>query len=158
MTAERSGPTAVGLTSLTTMGGPVGAHRAAEGLTAGSASFDLDVGRLENVRPLARLGGEEGAELLGRGDVRLDAEFGQALPGFGGAQAGNDRAVELVDDVRRRAGGCQEPGPERQYEVGIAAFDHGGDIRQISAAGLAGDGKRSHLAVADVRQQRPDAV
>src|SRR5262249_7702441 len=119
MTAEGSGPTAVGVTSLTTMGGPVGAHRAAEGLTAGSASFDLDVGRLENVRPLARLGGEEGAELLGRGDVRLDAEFGQALPGFGGAQAGNDRAVELVDDVRRRAGARPDPRPPPPYPLPI---------------------------------------
>src|SRR5262249_56917888 len=112
----------------------------AGGRGPGSASFAPVVGPLHDIRPLARLGGEEGAEFLGRGDVRLDAELGQVLPCLGGAQAGNDRAVELVDDARRRAGGWQAPRPERQYVVGVTPLQHGGGIPRSGAGGAARGG------------------
>src|SRR5262249_57919127 len=90
------------------MGSPVGAHRAAAGLTADSASFNLDIGFLHDIRPLACFGGEEGAELLGRGDVRLDAELARFCFVSGERRPATTAPLSLsmISAACRRGPGC----------------------------------------------------
>src|SRR5262249_35125668 len=83
------------------------------GLSCASSgeSLRLDARELHHLGPLLRFRGDEPAEVGGRAPNHRTAQVGEPClePGIG--EGGVDLAVELVDDLGRRTGGCAHPPP-----------------------------------------------
>src|SRR3954471_15267490 len=88
----------------------------------GAALIDLDAGLVRDRRPSRRLGADECREILRRADFRFRAQTCEAGLGILGLENLVDRAVELLDDRRRRSGRSQQSRPERGHKLGISAL------------------------------------
>src|SRR4030081_220528 len=104
MTALTIEPTITALHSSLAMTAVGWARRSAHAVCS-RRSLRLHAGSPYHRRPLVALLGEEGRELLRRGDPGVDTEFGERVADLGRFQAFVDRGVELGHDRRRCARG-----------------------------------------------------
>src|SRR5215469_12052372 len=82
-----------------------------ENLTSATgASLDLEVGVAHDLAPLLHLALDAGTEVLGRVEHRVKADLLQPLLDFGQRADSDHLLVELVDDLRWRAGRHHEAG------------------------------------------------
>ena len=102
------------------------------------------------------LGGDEFAEVRRRIADRLRAFLGEALADRRVLERGNRRLVQLVDDLRRRAGRRDEAVPCGGFVIRPAVLGDGRHVRHGRHALLAGDRERAHLLGLDHAGDRRD--
>src|SRR5258705_10362998 len=96
------------------------ARRGAIGNAWSSSSVDLDVGVLDDFRPLRDFVFQELGEFGGGVADRLDAELRKALFDFRPAHGRAGLARQLVDDRFRRAGRCEQAYPRASDDLSAA--------------------------------------
>src|SRR6478736_6103078 len=80
--------------------------------------IDLDAGLVRDRRPSRRLGADECREILRRADFRFRAQTCEAGLGILGLEDLVDRAVEFLDDRRRRSGRASSPDQNEAISLG----------------------------------------
>src|SRR6202034_1420254 len=81
-------------------------------------SLHLNAGVVDDLAPLDALIGDERAELFRRAPPRDDAKIFEALCRLGLFEFGDQRGIELVDDVLRRARVRKEALPALRFIAG----------------------------------------
>src|SRR5262249_38182652 len=92
-----------------------------------AASVRLDVGRPDHLAPLLSFVGNELSKVGGRTREHRTSQVGEALLHVGIGESGIDLLVELLDNLRGRGFGHDDPVPASRLEA-RQKFAHGRDI------------------------------
>src|SRR5262245_59634425 len=79
--------------------------------TSGRCLFRLDTGKLDHLAPLLSFGGNELSKVGGRTCEHRTSQVGEALLHVGIGESGIDPLVELLDNLRGRGFGYDDPIP-----------------------------------------------
>src|SRR5205823_3744986 len=127
---------------------------------SGAALLRLDVRVADELCPFRQLALDLGGEFVGRIAHRLETERVELFCDVRQRPELDDLAMKQRDDVFRRASWNDEAEPVFAFDVRIARFRHGRNIRQRLRPDLSRDRERPQLAVSYLRhrgRRRDDA-
>src|SRR5262249_40180775 len=114
-------------------------------------SLHLSAGGFNDRGPFGNFRLDIGGELLRRAANEIDAEIGERGLDRRIRERRPERAVERCNHLLRRTRGRNQPVPRRGVEILDAELVDGRNVGQDRAALEAGDCKRTHFALLDVR-------